>query len=104
MHVNVNIIASAQYNAHSLAFILAPLCFKRESDLQCDLWIFTLPFSAAKANVCMHLTLELKLTMEPAYRNGYSSSFAQPLPEAQRIEAMNAKVYCTMPINWRCML
>ena len=39
----------------------------------------------------MHLTMKLKLTIEP--RNFYSSSFAQPLPEAQRLEAMNAKVY-----------
>ena len=42
--------------------------------------------------------------MEPAYyRNFYSSSFAQPLPEAQRLETMNAKIntnelalYCTL--------
>ena len=47
--------------------------------------------------------------MEPAYyRNFYSSSFAQPLPEAQRLEAMNGKInanelalycmYCTLAL------
>ena len=31
--------------------------------------------------------------MEPAYyKNFYSSNFAQPLPEAQRLEAMNARI------------
>ena len=44
--------------------------------------------------------------MQPAYyRNFYRSSFAQPLPEAQRLEAMNAKInanvmvlYCTLAL------
>ena len=44
--------------------------------------------------------------MEPAYyRNFYSSSFAQPLPVAQRLEALNAKInanelalYCTLAL------
>ena len=52
------------------------------------LWFSLCLFAAAKRM----LILELKLTMEPAYRNFYSSSFAQPLPEAQQLQAMNAIV------------
>ena len=59
-------------------------CFKRESD-------FALRFSAYKPlrlcrceSECSY-TPEVRLTMEPAYyRNFYSSSSEQPLPEAQR--------------------
>ena len=40
----------------------------------------------ASANARMNLTLELKLTVEPAFRNFYSSIFALPPPKAKRLE------------------
>ena len=68
----VNINANVQYQFTGIH------CFKRE-----------LRFFAFSLALCR---CESEL-MEPAYRNFYSSSFAQPLPEAQRLEAMYAKVY-----------
>ena len=51
---------------------------------------------------------DARLNMEATYyyKNFYSSSFAQPLPEAHRLEAMNAminanengRLYCTLAL------
>ena len=58
--------------------------------LFCSFYLFV-P-AKANAHISYDQTLELNYGTCP-YRNFNSSSFAQPLPEAQRLEAMNAKVY-----------
>ena len=54
--------ASVQYNANSLAFILAFIALSERAALQCDsLHTNLCVFAAAKANAHIHLKLELRL-------------------------------------------
>ena len=83
---NLIVIASVQYNANSMAFILAFILASSERTT-CNAILYILTASLPLRKRLLRIEADYK---EPAYRNFYSSSFEQPLPETQRIEAMNA--------------
>ena len=80
-----------QYNANLLAFILSPNCFKRESELQyASLHSHSLSLSLCRYKSKCSPDSWIETYYETCYRN--FSSFAQSRPEAQRLQAINAKV------------
>ena len=86
--VRVNINAIVQYCTMPIQWhyyeYLAIHCKARERLCNAILCRLTLPLCRCESECDLTLILRL-MTMEPGYyRNFYSSSFAQPLPEAQR--------------------
>ena len=83
----------------SLAFILAFVDSTRER--LCNANMLFSPYYASLPLQKQMLIPDARLNMEATYyyKNFYSSCFAQPRPEAQRLEAMNAKINANT-VHW----
>ena len=104
MRANIN--ASVQYNANSLAFILAFIASSERATLHCDfLHTHSAPLPLRKRMLLSVLRLELKLTMEPAIIEISKIRIAVAIARSKRLEAINARIsanelvlYCTLAL------